>query len=636
MPRLLAPVLLAALLVPASATAQTYAAIFDGYADYIDFGVFDPGAEFTAEAWVQFNSVTDWNTVFEVVQLGTGINAFYLGYNLGDWEFELADTTVWEGDSCGVTALCFTSPVSPLTPHHVAVTRDASEGRFYINGNLIITWPTPPDPGFGTQNWTIGADTDNGLDFTSDPLDGYMAEVRVWDTARTQGEILTTMNYGLTGMEAGLVALWDLDHPPGTPTADDLGPNGYDGVLMGDTDYAPTPFWTLQSQGGDIPGLDFDQDGYTPLDGDCDDADPTVNPVGVEACDLVDSNCDGDLVDGFPNVDGDDLPDCVDADNDNDGDPDLTDCEPLDPTIYNGAPESCDLVDSNCDGELVDGFPNADGDGLPDCVDDDVDGDGDPDATDCAPDDPAIYNGAPEDCDAIDSDCDGDLVDGYDDTDADGDHPTQTLADALWLHEYFPEGIAGKKIAVSWAYSPSYAKPLSVPQGLITLMTRFGAHVSLAHPPGYRLMEQTIATAEQHAGAGDGSFTIVDNMDAAFEGADVVYPKSWGPYDLMLERVAANKAGDKAELAAIEQRCLGRNADFTDWICDERRMALTNGGDALYMHCLPADIGDEVSPGVMSKHTVNVAREANWKVYVIMAMLAIGKVEDLGTKLDAL
>jgi len=218
----------------------------------------------------------------------------------------------------------------------------------------------------------------------------------------------------------------------------------------------------------------------------------------------------------------------------------------------------------------------------------------------------------------------------------DVDHPTQTLADALWLHEYFPEGIAGKKIAVSWAYSPSYAKPLSVPQGLITLMTRFGAHVSLAHPPGYRLMEQTIATAEQHAGAGDGSFTIVDNMDAAFEGADVVYPKSWGPYDLMLERVAANKAGDKAELAAIEQRCLGRNADFTDWICDERRMALTNGGDALYMHCLPADIGDEVSPGVMSKHTVNVAREANWKVYVIMAMLAIGKVEDLGTKLDAL
>ena len=213
------------------------------------------------------------------------------------------------------------------------------------------------------------------------------------------------------------------------------------------------------------------------------------------------------------------------------------------------------------------------------------------------------------------------------------DHPTQTMADLLWLAENFPEGLSGKKIAVSWAYSPSYAKPLSVPQGLITLMTRFGGHVALAHPPGYRLMDDCMSTAEAHAKASGGSFTVHDNMDDAFEGAHVVYPKSWGQHDLMMERVAANKAGDKGALADIEQRCLARNADFTDWICDERRMGLTHGGDALYMHCLPADIGDEVSPGVMAKHTVNVAREANWKVYVIMALLAVNKVDDLAAKL---
>ncbi|MBI5610273.1 MAG: knotted carbamoyltransferase YgeW [Deltaproteobacteria bacterium] len=206
------------------------------------------------------------------------------------------------------------------------------------------------------------------------------------------------------------------------------------------------------------------------------------------------------------------------------------------------------------------------------------------------------------------------------------DHPTQTMADLLWLKEYFPEGLKGKKIAVSWAYSPSYAKPLSVPQGLIMLLPRYGAHVTLAHPEGYRLMDRCLDSAKKAAAESGGSFKVTGSMDEAFDGAHVVYPKSWGPYDLMLERVAANKANDKAGLQAIEKRALERNAQFKDWICDERRMAKTVNGDALYMHCLPADIGAEVSHGVMQKHVVNVAREANWKVYVQMALLATGKL----------
>ena len=73
------------------------------------------------------------------------------------------------------------------------------------------------------------------------------------------------------------------------------------------------------------------------------------------------------------------------------------------------------------------------------------------------------------------------------------------------------------------------------------------------------------------------------------------------------------------------------NADHRDWICDERRMALTN--DALYLHCLPADIGDEVTPGVMDRFRVAVAEEANKKVYVVMALLAAAKVDDLAARL---
>jgi knotted carbamoyltransferase YgeW len=216
------------------------------------------------------------------------------------------------------------------------------------------------------------------------------------------------------------------------------------------------------------------------------------------------------------------------------------------------------------------------------------------------------------------------------------DHPTQTLADLMWIQDRFPGGLQGKRIAVSWAYSPSYAKPLSVPQGLITLLTRFGADVTLAHPDGYQLIEDRVKMAEKNTAESGGTFKVTASMDEAFEKADIVYPKSWGPYDLMLERVQANERGDRVGLHDIERRALERNAGFRDWICDERRMGLTTGGKALYMHCLPADIGDEVSTGVMERYRFDVAYQANKKMYVIMALLAIGKVGDLADRLEGI
>ena len=213
------------------------------------------------------------------------------------------------------------------------------------------------------------------------------------------------------------------------------------------------------------------------------------------------------------------------------------------------------------------------------------------------------------------------------------DHPTQVLADLLWLRERFPDGLAGRTITMSWAYSPSYAKPLSVAQGVITLMTRFGAHVRLVHPEGYQLMEVPLAAAQANAQASGGSFEVTTDMDAAFAGADVVYPKSWGPFDLMTERVAANRAKDTEALRDIERRALERNATHTDWICDERRMDLTREGHGLYLHCLPADIGAEVSPAVMERFRHDLARQANKKVYAIMALLAAAKSHDLAATL---
>lgn len=219
------------------------------------------------------------------------------------------------------------------------------------------------------------------------------------------------------------------------------------------------------------------------------------------------------------------------------------------------------------------------------------------------------------------------------------DHPTQTLADLQWLRERLgvpspslSGALAGRRIAVSWAYSPSYAKPLSVPQGLVMLLTRAGADVVLAHPEGYDLLPEAMDAARENAARSGGRFSVTRTMDEAFAGADAVYPKSWGPMELMAARVEV--AHDKQALSEIEKKALATNAAHRDWICDERRMALTR--DALYLHCLPADIGAEVSPGVMAKFRYEVAAEAQKKVYAIMALIAVARVEGLAHRLAEL
>jgi len=95
------------------------------------------------------------------------------------------------------------------------------------------------------------------------------------------------------------------------------------------------------------------------------------------------------------------------------------------------------------------------------------------------------------------------------------DHPTQTMADLCHLKQVFGslDNLKGKKLAMTWAYSPSYGKPLSVPQGIIGLMTRFGMQVALAAPDGYNLLPETVRVAEKNVRQAGGSFTVSNRME---------------------------------------------------------------------------------------------------------------------------
>jgi len=216
------------------------------------------------------------------------------------------------------------------------------------------------------------------------------------------------------------------------------------------------------------------------------------------------------------------------------------------------------------------------------------------------------------------------------------DHPTQSMADMLHIIHHFGgvENLRGKKIAMTWAYSPSYGKPLSVPQGVIGLMSRFGMEVSLAYPEGYEVMDGVVKVAEENAARSGGKFYQTNEMMDAFHDADIVYPKSWAPYAAMEKRTILYGNNDNAGIKALEKELLAQNAKHKDWECNEIMMEMTKGGNALYMHCLPADISGvsckegEVAASVFDRYRKLLYMEAGFKPYIIAAMMFLSKCKE--------
>ena len=184
-------------------------------------------------------------------------------------------------------------------------------------------------------------------------------------------------------------------------------------------------------------------------------------------------------------------------------------------------------------------------------------------------------------------------------------HPHQILADLLTMREKLGN-LRGKTLNLSWAYASSYQKPISVPADLVTAATRFGMNVRLVHPPEFRLMPEVVDEARENARRSGGSLELMDDFDAGFRDADVVYAKSWG---------ALLTAKDESEGAEIAGR-------YTSWITDPQRMALASDS-AIFMHPLPADRNVEVADAVIDSPQSAVYDEAENRLHVQKAVMAL-------------
>ncbi len=184
-------------------------------------------------------------------------------------------------------------------------------------------------------------------------------------------------------------------------------------------------------------------------------------------------------------------------------------------------------------------------------------------------------------------------------------HPHQILADLMTIIEKKGDP-RGKTITVSWAYASSYLKPISVPQSLILLATRFGMNVRLVRPPEFKLMPDIVQQARDNARKHHGNFEIMEDFEAGMAGSDVIYAKSWGPLLTTADPDEGKRITDQ----------------YKDWITDDRRIAMA-AEDAIYMHPLPADRDIEVTSAVLDGPHSVVFDQAENRLHAQKAVMAL-------------
>ena len=173
------------------------------------------------------------------------------------------------------------------------------------------------------------------------------------------------------------------------------------------------------------------------------------------------------------------------------------------------------------------------------------------------------------------------------------------------------------KVTVSWAYADTHSKPLSVPQTQALLFPRYGIDLTIANPPEFPLSKDIVDRANENAEAGGGSVNIVNDMDEAFKGAQIVVPKNWGGFGAYgVQEYLDNEEDCKKEMK-------GNLEKYKNWICDDKRIKLADKGVKI-MHALPADRGHEVTDEIIDNPDISIVfDEAENRLHTAKAIMAL-------------
>ena len=182
-------------------------------------------------------------------------------------------------------------------------------------------------------------------------------------------------------------------------------------------------------------------------------------------------------------------------------------------------------------------------------------------------------------------------------------HPCQALADMMTIREKMGSG--RKKIVISWAYSGSWHKPVAVPQSALLASANCALDIVLAYPRGFDLDDEIVQLAQAKADESGGSLRITHDFDEAIEGADIVYAKSWCSL-----RHLPKRYGDPVDETAMTSLFEANR----HWIYDESKR-LHTAADSIYMHCLPADRGQEVTDDVIDGASSAVFAQASNRMH---------------------
>jgi N-acetylornithine carbamoyltransferase len=181
-------------------------------------------------------------------------------------------------------------------------------------------------------------------------------------------------------------------------------------------------------------------------------------------------------------------------------------------------------------------------------------------------------------------------------------HPCQALADAATLAEHFGGDVAGRRFVLSWAPHPK-ALPMAVPNSALLMAARHGMDVTVARPPTHALDDGLMAEAAALAEAAGGTVTATDDLDAAVDGADVVYAKAWGGPLMYTDPEAEAQS----------------RAAHADWRITTDRMQAT--ADGVFLHCLPVRRGVVVDGAVLDGPQARHLDQAAYRLHAHKALL---------------